>query len=81
MSARDIFNTTDLGCTIRELRKERGWTQARLAEWLSVSRPTVAKLETGGAVNVDVALRALAILGAVATVHSKSCRLIEESRS
>jgi transcriptional regulator with XRE-family HTH domain len=78
MSARDIFNTNDLGDTVRELRKERGWTQARLAEWLSVSRPTVAKLEAGGAVNVDVALRALALLGAVATIHSKSSRLVEE---
>jgi HTH-type transcriptional regulator/antitoxin HipB len=78
MAARDIFNTTDLGTTVRELRKERGWTQARLAEWLSVSRPTVAKLEAGGAVNVDVAIRALALLGAVATVHSKSIRLVEE---
>ena len=79
MAARDIFNTTDLGAVIRELRKQRGWTQARLAEWLSVSRPTVAKLETGGAVNVDVAIRALAILGSVATIYSKRSRLIEES--
>jgi transcriptional regulator with XRE-family HTH domain len=78
MSARDIFNTNDLGYTVRELRRERGWTQARLAEWLSVSRPTVAKLEAGGAVNVDIALRALALLGAVATIHSKSSRLVEE---
>ena len=79
MSVRDVFNTRDLGNTVRELRKERGWTQARLAEWLSVSRPTVAKLESGGAVNVDVALRALALLGAVATIHSKSSRLVEEN--
>ena len=77
MSTADIFNTTDLGAAIRELRKERGWTQARLGEWLSVSRPTVAKLETGGAVNVDVALRALAILGFVATIHAKGTRLVE----
>ena len=79
MAARDIFNTTDLGAVIRELRKERGWTQARLAEWLSVSRPTVAKLETGGAVNVDVAIRALSILGSVATTHPKGTRLVEET--
>jgi HTH-type transcriptional regulator/antitoxin HipB len=79
MSATDIFNTTDLGATVRELRKDRGWTQARLAEWLSVSRPTVAKLESGGAVNVDIALRALALLGAVATIHSKGSRLVEEN--
>jgi HTH-type transcriptional regulator/antitoxin HipB len=79
MAARDIFNTADLGGIVRELRKERGWTQARLAEWLSVSRPTVAKLESGGAVNIDIALRALGLLGAVATIHSKSSRLVEEN--
>jgi HTH-type transcriptional regulator / antitoxin HipB len=79
MTATDIFNTTDLGAAIRLLRKQRGWTQTRLAEWLTVSRPTVAKLESGGAVNVDVAIRALAILGYVATIHSKGSRLIEQN--
>ena len=32
---------------IRELRAERGWTQADLAERLDVSRQTVNALETG----------------------------------
>jgi putative transcriptional regulator len=30
-----------------ELRAERGWTQAQLAEKLSVSRQTVIAIETG----------------------------------
>ncbi len=32
---------------IRELRAERGWTQADLGELLDVSRQTVNALETG----------------------------------
>jgi putative transcriptional regulator len=32
---------------IRDLRAERGWTQADLAERLDVSRQTVNALETG----------------------------------
>lgn len=32
---------------LRELRAERGWSQARLAEVLDVSRQTVNAIETG----------------------------------
>lgn len=32
---------------IRELRAERGWSQAHLAELLDVSRQTVIAIETG----------------------------------
>ena len=32
---------------IRELRAEHGWSQAHLAELLSVSRQTVIAIETG----------------------------------
>ena len=33
--------------SIRELRSERGWTQADLADRLEVSRQTINALETG----------------------------------
>ena len=33
--------------TVRELRAERGWSQAALAELLNVSRQTVNAIETG----------------------------------
>ncbi|MGA7674087.1 MAG: helix-turn-helix transcriptional regulator [Rhizomicrobium sp.] len=33
--------------TLRELRAERGWSQADLADKLNVSRQTVNALETG----------------------------------
>lgn len=32
---------------LRELREQRGWSQARLAESLGVSRQTVNAIETG----------------------------------
>ncbi len=32
---------------LRELRAERGWSQARLAEELDVSRQTINAIETG----------------------------------
>lgn len=32
---------------LRELRAERGWSQARLADELAVSRQTVNAIETG----------------------------------
>ena len=33
--------------TIRDLRTDRGWSQAHLADLLSVSRQTVIAIETG----------------------------------
>jgi putative transcriptional regulator len=33
--------------TVRELRTERGWTQAELAQKLAVSRNSVNAIETG----------------------------------
>ena len=33
--------------TVRELRSERGWSQARLAELLDVSRQSINAIETG----------------------------------
>jgi len=32
---------------VRELRTERGWSQARLADLLDVSRQTINAIETG----------------------------------
>jgi transcriptional regulator with XRE-family HTH domain len=36
------------GMTIRELRKERGWTQAELAARTGISHRAITKWETGG---------------------------------
>lgn len=66
-----IYDAVDLGRAIRRLRRARGWTQSDLAEWLGVHRVTVAKLERGGAVELPIAFRALAVLGAMASVHPR----------
>lgn len=76
MEPRDIFEVEDFGRAVRELRRQRGWSQAFLAEWLGVTRPTVAKLESTGAVNAELVVRALTLLGAVPTVHLKTTRLV-----
>lgn len=75
---RDLYKPEDLGRVIAELRRRRGWSQAELAQWLGVSRPTVAKLESQGAATLPLALRALTLLGAVPTVHLKSTHLVEK---
>ena len=67
----DVFDAADLGRAIRSLRKERGWTQVELAEWLAVSPPTVIRLERGGPVAMPVVMRALSLLGARAVVVPK----------
>ena len=79
MEPRDIFEATDLGRTVRELRRQRGWPQSVLAEWLGVTRPTIAKLESTGEVNAALAIRALTLLGAVPTVRLKTTRLVRDT--
>ena len=80
MDSRDVYTPEDLGEIVRSLRRRRGWSQETLAEWLGVTRPTVAKLEKTGAVSTALALRALTLLGAVPTVHLKTSRLIADPR-
>lgn len=67
-----VYDAPGLGNTVRVLRAERGWTQADLAEWLGVHRVTVAKLERGGAVDLPLAMRAIAILGGVVEIHTRA---------
>jgi transcriptional regulator with XRE-family HTH domain len=76
LEPRDIFKAEDLGRYVRDLRRGRGWSQSELAAWLGVTRPTVAKLESTGEVSAALVLRALVLLGAVATVHAKTTRLL-----
>lgn len=71
----EAYDAADLGRAIRRIRTERKLTQDQLASWLSVSRPTVVSLEHGGPVSVQVAMRALAILGSKAIVAPKDAIL------
>jgi transcriptional regulator with XRE-family HTH domain len=60
---RDLHEPDDIGAVIRELRQHKGWSQAELAEWLDVSRPTVIRLERGQA-TIALAQAAIQLLGA-----------------
>jgi DNA-binding XRE family transcriptional regulator len=67
----EVFDAADLGRAIRRLRKERGWTQVELAEWLDVNPITIGRMERGRPVAITVAMRAIALLGAKAVVVPK----------
>jgi len=67
-----VYDAAGLGQAVRSLRTGRGWTQMDLAEWLGVHRVTVAKLERGGAVDVPLALRAIALLDGVVEIHVRA---------
>lgn len=74
---REAYDAAGIGRSIRVLRRERGWTQATLASWLSVSRPTVIALEHGGPVSLTVAMRALGLLGGKVVVIAKDATIDE----
>lgn len=69
-----VYDAPGLGMTVRMMLAERGWTQADLAEWLGVHRVTVAKLERGGAVDLPLAMRAIALLDGVVEIRTRSGR-------
>ncbi|GAA2339817.1 hypothetical protein GCM10009854_15300 [Saccharopolyspora halophila] len=50
----------ELGRSTRELREEREWTQAQLAEAAGMSQPAVARLEASGTVPTIPVLERLA---------------------
>jgi transcriptional regulator with XRE-family HTH domain len=55
-----MSNPTDMGIRIREVRRERGWTQDQLASAVGVSRSAVAQWETGRAGQVTTNLTRIA---------------------
>ena len=81
MEPREVYGADELGQVVRELRRQKGWSQATLAQWLGVTRPTIAKLELTGSVNTVLALRALTVLGAVPTLHMKTDRLVRRAEA
>ncbi|CAM3308845.1 helix-turn-helix transcriptional regulator [Tsukamurella hominis] len=64
-----------LGQAVRSARLARQLQQADLAERLGVSRMTISRLERGGPVSVDTAVRALAECGAALAVVPKFARI------
>jgi transcriptional regulator with XRE-family HTH domain len=55
-----MSNPTEMGIRIRDVRRERGWTQDRLATAVGVSRSAVAQWETGRAGQVTTNLTRIA---------------------
>ena len=53
----------DYRTLIREKRKEKGWSQERLAKLVQVSQPFIAEIESGRKKpSVDVLMRICAVL-------------------
>lgn len=50
----------ELGKEVREIREQRGWTQARLAEASGMTQSAVARFEAGGTVPTIPVLERLA---------------------
>jgi ribosome-binding protein aMBF1 (putative translation factor) len=50
----------ELGRAVREMREQRGWTQAQLAEASGLTQPAVARFEAGGTVPTIPVLERLA---------------------
>jgi transcriptional regulator with XRE-family HTH domain len=55
-----MSNPTEMGARIREVRRDRGWTQDQLASAVGVSRSAVAQWETGRAGQVTTNLTRIA---------------------
>ncbi|RAY15264.1 XRE family transcriptional regulator [Actinomadura craniellae] len=63
----------ELGCTVRALREERGWSQRRLAEAAEMTQSAVARFEAGGTVPTLPVLERLAnALGAELVVQLRT---------
>ncbi|GAB3871220.1 hypothetical protein GCM10029964_007140 [Kibdelosporangium lantanae] len=62
--AAEAFDATrlayELGRAVREMREQRGWTQAQLAEAAAMTQPAVARFEAGGTVPTIPLLERLA---------------------
>lgn len=72
-----VYDAADVGRVVREMRRRRAWTQSDLAEWLGIHRVTVAKLERGGAVDLPLAMRALAVLGADIRIGARGAMVVD----
>ena len=64
-----MSNPTEMGIRIRDVRRERGWTQDQLANAVGVSRSAVAQWETGRAGQVTTNLTRIAQVLEVGVEH------------
>lgn len=50
------------GGIVKAQRKAKGWSQEQLAQAAGLSRPTVARIESGNAVSTDTMAKVAAVL-------------------
>lgn len=68
-----IRTTRALGATVKARRQELGWSQAKLADHLSVQRQWVIRLEAGvDGAEIGTVLKALTALGLSIVVGAES---------
>lgn len=71
----NAYSCEDLGEFLREARKEKGYTQAQMAERLGFSPVTLSALETGKHVSSQKIERYLQMLGYRIVVLPKSASI------
>jgi ribosome-binding protein aMBF1 (putative translation factor) len=60
----------ELGKAVRQLREDRGWTQAQLADAAGMTQPAIARFEAGGTIpTIPVLDRLAAALDAALDVR------------
>lgn len=69
---RRIRDARQLGQAVGDLRKRQGMTQEELAEWLSVDRTTIVRLEAGGLQALHRLMAALSVLRADLVIVDRS---------
>jgi transcriptional regulator with XRE-family HTH domain len=78
-----MSNPTEIGLRIRDVRRERGWTQDQLANAVGVSRSAVAQWETGRAGQVTTNLTRIADVldvGVEYIMYGEDKRVVAEAR-
>lgn len=75
MNHRRVHTAADFGEAVRAARSSRNLDQAELAERTNVARMTISRLENGGPVNIETAVRALSELGYEIVVVPKFARI------
>ena len=72
----NAYSTDDIGKHLARLRGARGLHQDELADRLGVSRATISSMENGGAVSVQLVVRAMSVLGSRVVIAPKDATVI-----
>src|SRR5215469_9915436 len=82
MEAQFVELKLALAAGVRQLREQRGMTQAALAEQLGSSQSRVAKMEAADrSVSVDLMMRSLLAIGATPSQIAKLIKRLETRRA